>query len=240
LLRAEAGVVTLEFLIVFMPFFTAFCAVVQYAIIQGAGIIVMHSAVCAARSASVVLPDDPAAYGGEEVYSLSGSSASGVESPLEALVRRGALAGPVELATQSARLEAIASAALLPLIAISPLSTRFETHLQDALFQLGGARYAAQATSLELTVQHAPGSSKTFPGPSEVTARVTHLVRCNVPLVDRLLCTTAKGSRDPAFDRHHLGREGLPSGAYFRLVAQATLPLHAAGHPYAADRRGTP
>ena len=69
-LADQRGVVFLEFLIAFVPMWAFFLCIVQLAFITHANLMVKHSADSAARSAVVVLPDDPNEYGGEPEMSV--------------------------------------------------------------------------------------------------------------------------------------------------------------------------
>ncbi|MGD8825034.1 MAG: hypothetical protein PVI24_08655, partial [Myxococcales bacterium] len=60
-----SGVVFTEFLVAFVPLWIFFLCLVQLAWVARADLIVKHAADSAARSAAVVLPDDPDEYGGE-------------------------------------------------------------------------------------------------------------------------------------------------------------------------------
>ena len=71
LVADENGAVYLEFLIAFVPIWTFSLCVLQLALIARADLLVRHAAEAAARSASVVLPDDPNEYGGEPTMSGS-------------------------------------------------------------------------------------------------------------------------------------------------------------------------
>jgi hypothetical protein len=66
------GVVYVEFLIAFMPVFVLFLSLVQLVLIEMANLVAKHAAVTAARAAMVVLPDDPAHYGGAAVERAEG------------------------------------------------------------------------------------------------------------------------------------------------------------------------
>jgi len=70
LVQDRRGVVFLEFLVAFVPVWTFFLCVVQLAFITHANLMVKHAADAAARSAVVVLPDDPNEYGGEPKMSV--------------------------------------------------------------------------------------------------------------------------------------------------------------------------
>jgi Flp pilus assembly protein TadG len=67
------GVVMLEFLVAFVPVLVLFLGVLQLALLAVAQLAVQHAAIAGARSASVVLDDDPAAYGGEARGEASGA-----------------------------------------------------------------------------------------------------------------------------------------------------------------------
>lgn len=64
--KGTKGAVYVEFLVVFWPIFTAFWILTQATGLYAGKLIVMHSAVTGARAAAVVIPDDPANYGGEK------------------------------------------------------------------------------------------------------------------------------------------------------------------------------
>lgn len=56
------GSVMLEFLLAFVPIFLLFLGTIQLALLAVAALVVQHAAVAGARSAVVVLPDDPRFY----------------------------------------------------------------------------------------------------------------------------------------------------------------------------------
>ncbi|APS00523.1 pilus assembly protein [Pajaroellobacter abortibovis] len=68
---ASEGGVYVEFLIAFLPFLCFFSGLVQLAFVQAIQLIVVHMAAIGARSAIVILPDDPAWYGHEPLNSVS-------------------------------------------------------------------------------------------------------------------------------------------------------------------------
>ncbi len=71
--RAEGGAIYVEFLIAFLPLFSFFLCIVQLAMLQTANLIVKHAAVVATRAAVVILPDDPAKYGGVGINRAEGA-----------------------------------------------------------------------------------------------------------------------------------------------------------------------
>ena len=62
LARDERGVVYVEFLLAFVPLFTLFLGIAQLVLLWGGRLVVGHAASRAARTASVVLDDDPRYY----------------------------------------------------------------------------------------------------------------------------------------------------------------------------------
>lgn len=78
--RDRRGAVYVEFLAVFFPLFTMFLGLVQFSFIQTASIIVQHSAMRAARTANVVLYDNPDFYGGAQQGLVSTQKRAMVEA----------------------------------------------------------------------------------------------------------------------------------------------------------------
>jgi hypothetical protein len=72
LLHDRRGAVYVEFLVAFVPLLLFFLSLVQLALLATGGLMVDHAAVVAARAAIVVLPDDPAFYGGAELNTPTG------------------------------------------------------------------------------------------------------------------------------------------------------------------------
>jgi hypothetical protein len=79
LVRDTRGAVFVEFLIAFLPLFVFFMCIVELAFLHVANLVTKHSAYVAARSAAVILPDDPSYYG-DPVGSPSGQRLSDIES----------------------------------------------------------------------------------------------------------------------------------------------------------------
>ncbi|MEM6954310.1 MAG: TadE family protein [Myxococcota bacterium] len=67
----ERAAVYVEFLVVFMPVFMLFLGMTQIGMLFTGKLVVRHASYRAARSAIVVLPDDPARYGGAPVDQVS-------------------------------------------------------------------------------------------------------------------------------------------------------------------------
>ncbi len=66
------GAVFVEFLIAFFPLLLAFLALLQLAFVSAARLVLDHAAISATRAAIVILPDDPAQYGGAAVSVATG------------------------------------------------------------------------------------------------------------------------------------------------------------------------
>ena len=89
-LAADHGAVMVESLVAIPMLLTFFAMVVQISYVQIASLVVQHSAVVAARSASVIIPDDPTAFSdGSPVGSADGDRLATIEhaarAPLFAL-----------------------------------------------------------------------------------------------------------------------------------------------------------
>ncbi|MEO7038060.1 MAG: TadE family protein [Polyangiaceae bacterium] len=202
----ERGAVYVEFLIVFMPLFLLFLTVCQFALLAAARLVVQHSALSAARSAIVVLEDDPNRYGGAPRGSLSKgttTTAPSFEQALASLIalpwlNSNALAPPPR-AQQGTRMAPIREAAEFPLIALAPredmivrpenesVATSLDASAVGHLvFALGYTRAAAVITV------HLSGSDDLAAEPVDrhaaVSVHVTYLYACGVPIVRALIC----------------------------------------------------
>lgn len=229
----ESGAAYVEFLISFIPVFIMFLGMLQGALMYGANLVVTHSANRAARAAIVVLPDAEDEYDGEQQnrvdFTAESESDDGVTSFLEDL-GGGGFSAPFTAAGSrgSKRLNAIRSAASLPLLAVSP---SFDQLTGDpVVYNAVGGRPAERAivgatlynrAAVSVTFPTAPGATtyKTSFGPNEdITVRVTYLFHCGVPLANRFMC-----------DDYIALRTGIPSeaaGDLARLVASGSYTPH--------------
>ena len=242
----------IEFVIAFVPLFVLFLGIVQLALLSGAQLVVQHAAGAGARSASVVLDDDPRFYGGV---------ARG------ALYRAGREAGP--------RLLAIRRAVHAPLAAISP-DPRIVQRLLDgkterdsvahalgshahARFVREAARYLPVAAAIVFPLE--PGADavagRVFDLADRVSVRVVYLLPCTVPIAARLACSALRW--DSIAHRLQAGEDANPSlrraldelrsaprapsqdafaqtGLPFAVLqAEATMPLQRAPYCYASE-----
>lgn len=214
------GVVYIEFLIAFFPLLLIFLAVCQLALIASARLVVQHAAWATARSAIVLLEDSPDDFGGAKKGELTthpGEAKATSETALRALgvdvpeaVSSSWLDGGFEKATaatdarpqQGARMQTIRSAGYLPLLALAPrpdaLGPGSDPSLGDSLPAGFEGRFSfglrwTRAASV-ITLHDIPGTEELAAEPIEhkapVTARVTYLFQCAVPIVRALVCDT--------------------------------------------------
>lgn len=188
--RDEGGVAYVEFLIAFVPFFIMVLGMIQLALYFSANLLVRHAASTAVRAAIVVLPDDPEYYDDEAVNRIEerGGASTGT-------LNIGGMTLPTS--TSGTRLDAIRNAASVPLLAISPSYDQLvhDKTVVDALgdpesrFLTGATVY--NRTAVAVTFPDEPGSTDyedTFERRGKVTARVTYLFHCGVPVVSRIFC----------------------------------------------------
>jgi hypothetical protein len=210
-IRDERGAVYVEFLLAFLPLFVLFLALCQIALLIAGKIVVRHAAFAAARSAIVVLDDEPAYYGGAPRGVLSegksveppSPSAAGFVDVLSSLATSLApeTVGAAPPVTQrGARMRGIRSAALRPLSAIAPTAAAFlggrSATLADAIARdPQGTRAFANAyvdAAALVTLHRSPGAHELAAEPilhdTPITVRVTYLQLCGVPLVRNLIC----------------------------------------------------
>ena len=207
----QRGAVYFEFLLCFVPVFLLFLAGVQIALLYTANLVGADAALRAARSAIVVLDEDPERHGGVprgDLLTLGGGDDSG-DSWLAAGLggaapgNSGASSGSASglagvLMPGNSRLRMIRRAAYAPLAALSPsagravsggaLSTIFGASALGRL-AVGYALYTPTMTAV--TLREAPGSSVVIDqvvSQGLVTLHVTYLYYCQVPLVDRFGC----------------------------------------------------
>ncbi|MGB3052199.1 MAG: TadE family protein [Polyangiales bacterium] len=244
----KRGVVFLEFLIAFVPMWTFFLCVLQLAFVAHANLMVRHSADSAARSAVVVLPDDPNEYGGEPEMSVDRNpvTASDLERVLGRIgVVMGehpsadgvlmALSQETLLNLGRSRLNTIRLAAHIPLMPLAPVNVG-----RDPQPSIGKA--IGNERKLLSALYYQPFAlAVTFPGLQggeaigpEVTVRVTYAYQCTVPLARRILC---QGLAD-IDGKEDLGEAFFPlaqsfvGGRFRGLRHETTLMIHDAPYEY--------
>jgi len=248
----KRGVVFLELLIAFVPMWTFFLCVLQLAFIGHADLMVKHSADSAARSAVVVLPDDPNEYGGEAEMSVDRkpvrASDLGVAlGQVGSAVRgRASKAGLLTAFSQGAlvnlgrsRLNTIRLAAHVPLMPLAPMNVG-----RDSRPSIGKA-IGSERRLLSALYYQPFALAVTFPGlqgvvatEPEITVRVTYAYQCTVPLARRILCQ----SFADLDNKEELGEAFLPlvqslvGGRFRGLQHETTLLIQDAPYEYRARR----
>jgi len=173
--RRSQGAVSLEFLIAF-PSLWVFClCVFQLVLLARADLMVRHAADAAARSASVVLPDDPSSYDGESEMSV----ASGAIDPED-----------------RSRRETIELAGQFPLLALG--SAPFQRARRRSLrSSIGSTSFVEALTSMHSGFALAfPDASSDVVGGPEVTVRVTLAYPCEVPIARHIVCAATSNVED--------------------------------------------
>ncbi|MCC6877825.1 MAG: pilus assembly protein [Sandaracinaceae bacterium] len=204
LVRDTRGAAYVEFLLSFIPLFIMFLGMVQIAMMYAGDLVVRHAATTAARAAVVVLPDDPQYYDDSEVNVIDTDGAGSSEDALGGLLSLfggGSGGGGSSVAsTGGPRLSAIRSAASIPLMAISPNYDQL-TGRESVEAALGGEPALRGATGVSLynraamavTFPTAPRQNEyrsEFGEGDQVTARVTYLFHCGIPVANRIMCET--------------------------------------------------
>jgi hypothetical protein len=213
----EAGVVYLEFLLAIVPVLLLFFAICQLALLTTAGAVVRHAAYRAARSAIVVLEDDPEHFDGAARGDTDAGDPKRVGGLAEFL---GALPGVGPLARdeagdeptgggkpdpalkqRGARMRPIRAAAYLPLLVLAPdanPSGAAPSTLEGSLSakfveELPWALTYTQSATV-VTLHTRPGTETLaptrIPYSANVTVRVSYLYPCSVPIVRTLMCST--------------------------------------------------
>ena len=207
--RDGKGTVYVEFLLVFPPLFLLFLVILQSAILRATDLGLRHAASGAARSAIVIIPDDPVAYEGapQNLISLQSSCSEGFVGKFHKVLGKlgvnsrmlpddgKCLGGP--------RMSAIRFAAIMKMLPFSPNpQSILPTSLHSSIEALGtmgwlagAAAYSYGATAV--TFPKAPGSSQerdsyTFTDNEEVTVRVSYLAHCGIPIARFFMCDSGR------------------------------------------------
>lgn len=247
LLMDRCGTVFLEFLVVFVPLWMFFLSLVQLALISHANLIVKHAADAAARSAVVVLPDDPNEYGGEpkmtvergrvtigDLASVLGGISSALGDPSAPSIA-GAFSERTFANLGRSRLNTIRLAAHVPLMALAPVNVGYDSN-PSIRKSVGGPRRLAsslyyQPWAVAVTFPGLTGAEATEP---EITVRVTYAYQCTVPIARNLLCVGFGSLRaKPGFDQAFFPfAQSFVGGRFKRLQHETTLLIHDAPYQY--------
>ena len=244
----QRGVIFVEFLIAFVPLWAFFLCVVQLAFIARADLMVRHAADSAARSAVVVLPDDPNEYGGEPEMSVGrnpvtgsdiGKVLDGVGSALRSEPTARSIAAAFSDETVAnlgrSRLNTIRLAAHIPLMPLAPMNVGHDSHPSIAK-AIGNERRLVSALyyqPLALAVTF-PGLQEDAVTGSEITVRVTYAYQCTVPLARRILCRSFRDleGRDEFEAAFLPSAQPFVGGRFRSLQHDTTLMIHDAPYEY--------
>jgi hypothetical protein len=275
-LSDNRGVVYVEFLIAFMPLFLLFLGTCQLTLLTAARVVVSHAAFAAVRSAIVVLEDPADVYDGAPRGSLSEGKPQaldpmpllgqlGTQSAVSLLTPTPFFAESISKPTaqQGARMAAIRLAALMPLMPLAPnksYASRSDDSLDQSLSSNTGEQMAFafgySEAAAAVTVHSNESSELLATEPLErkgmVTARVTYLYYCGIPIVRALMCrslsslidissSSSSEARRLTSAAHPTALKRLLLGAprYVILTGQATLPNQGADYdPTETSPRG--
>jgi hypothetical protein len=248
----QSGAVFLELLICIIPMWTFFLCLVQLALIAHASLMVRHAADSAARSAVVVLPDDPDEYAGEPKMTVSRNPLV-VDDVAVALNRlssflrdpsphsiAGAFSERALANLGRSRLNTIRLAAHVPLMPLSPTRGGRVSHasIRNAIGGEGAllAAFYYQPLAVAVTFPGLNGEVVTEP---EITVRVTYAYQCMVPLARRILCRAFSDlqAKEELRDVFLPVAQSLLGGRYRSLQHETTLMIHDTSYLYRA--RGT-
>lgn len=233
--KDSGGAVYVEFLVVFIPFFIMVLGMMQIALMYAAHLAVQHAAATAVRAGIVVFPDCEVRYDGAPQNDVNGGGrGDDPASMLASVFGAGGGASFPGLGSGGgsgggARLDAIRFAANLPLTAASPSLSELEGDLsparQNVLGAIGGGASPAARLALGAlgynniavainfpNMQNSPSATflTRFARRQQLTARVTYLFHCGVPIVNAMACDDAIS---------------VFSGVPYRQVAQLTRAL---------------
>jgi hypothetical protein len=207
--RSRRGAVYVEVIVAIIPVMTFFFGLLQLAMIFSAHLVVRHAAERAARSAVVVLDDEPKLYadtarGAVTYHDPNGNSGSGTLKYLQDLGDMLGIKMPTNeisgLLNSDAgpRLSAIQQAAYMPLSVLAPSpDTLFKLFGMGSgglsevgnggRFLMGFLLYDRAATMV--TLRNPDGLVATsIPSDGLVTVRVTYLYFCAIPIVNYFMC----------------------------------------------------
>lgn len=196
------GAAYVEFLLAFIPLFIMFLGMVQMALMYAGDLVVQHAATRAARAAAVVIDDDPQYYEDAErmdVGSFGVTSSEDVIGSILSIFGGDMSIGGIGSSPGGPRLNAIRTAASVPLMAISPSmdqlidsdSVRTAIGSPEARGATGMLIYNSAAMAVTFpTAPNATSYRTSFDEGDQAVTRVTYLFHCGVPLVNRMMCET--------------------------------------------------
>lgn len=220
----SSGAVSVEFLIAFPALWTFCLCIFQVVLLGRADLVVRHAAESAARSAAVVLPDDPARYRGEPEMSVSRKPDVGSDSTARAPLGTspddvfGLVMSLISLDGRSRR-ETIEAAVEVPLLSLGA-TRRVEVPKPTLHSSIGpsGTMAGLSSGSPAFELAFSDTHDERVRGP-EVTVRVTYSFPCRVPIARHIICESQA--------------VGMNSGLrVWRFDHSTTLLIHDAPYSY--------
>jgi len=189
--------VYVEFLVVFLPLFLLFLGGVQAAFLYASQLGVRHAAATAARSAAVVLDDDPRRYDGAPRLSVTGDGgcgSSGARRLLSGVAKGVGMPqvgpGEGERCTGGPRVTAVQTSAIARMIPFSPSFQYLAVGATGSgpLPLIGKSLYSLAATVVSFPNSDGTGERETLSADDRPAVRVTYLHHCLVPIASLFAC----------------------------------------------------
>lgn len=200
---STGGAAYVEFLLAFLPIFTLFMGLLQIIVLYGARVMTQHAATRAARTASVVIDDDPAYYLGEERGFVGGQRASAEDLARSYRRHLGIDSGSVV----TTRRAAVEISAMLALLAITPRDPSGRGNPSGDSID---ARARTTREHVDVEVMSSSSVPISLVEDQDVRVRVTFRYPCAIPFAGPLVC----------------------GGMTNETIAEATLHNHRADYPY--------
>ena len=216
--------VSVEFLIAFPSLWVFSLCILQLVLVARADLMVRHASECAARSAAVVLPDDPARYEGEPQMSVTRDSRGWTEGVPDETSSEVQVVADAILGRRGSRRDTIANAAETPRRSLAPLTTRSSLRAHSVRSSLGpeDTRAALRRDLDGLTIEFLGAEADRVTG-TEVTVVVGYAYRCEVPIARHIVCEGNSKLRG------HRSR-------VWRIEHSATALIHDAPYSYTTER----
>jgi hypothetical protein len=196
---SQRGAVYVEFLIIFLPILLFFLFIMHISFLYAGKIGLLHAAGRTARSAVVILDDDPDRYDGQERRNLTFSGNCGQYSPATMMgkLATAASAGTAPPAgnancdggPRAAAVRSVAAAAMAPYAPAIHRLVLSNAGGGMAGNAVGKLIYGAVATAV--TFPTAPGQTQfrtSFGENDQVTVRVSFLQICPIPIASLFMC----------------------------------------------------
>jgi hypothetical protein len=241
--RDTRGAVYVEFLVIFLILLVWILSLVQTALLRHGHLAVQRAADAAARSASVVMDDDPKYYGGEARNQVTASSGSG-DGVGDFLSWAGVGGGG---GGSASRMGTIRAAAGYPLMSLTPPVNAEEgsKSVNDALGAAVGynpAKQAAAYNNAALAVTFpssykSTGTKTSVEHDGPVLVRVTYAFHCGIPLARNWICKDLGSLKEDKYATDFKGGgldalETFGAAKYVLLKAESEMQNQGATYEY--------